>query len=136
MAACNKHLSAAYECLQKGQLAQSIDQYNLAFKHTYSQHLKSNIKCTIAVLQYHLTKENPDEMLQAAILAQTQDPSNLITLRAIVNCILIDILEGRCNRAGEYFDALLEILAQEPCVNQRKSLVEYISYLFFRVRNF
>jgi hypothetical protein len=52
-------------------------------------------------------------MLHSLIRSQNQDPTNLITIRAIVNCILIDILESRGQRASDYFDALLEILQQE-----------------------
>jgi hypothetical protein len=44
--------------MQKGLLKESIEQYQLACKNTYNQILKNNIKCTIAILQYHQTKEN------------------------------------------------------------------------------
>lgn len=60
MVLCNQNLHDAYQLLQKGHLRESIEQYQLACKNTYNQSLKNNIKCTIAILQYHQKKENTD----------------------------------------------------------------------------
>jgi hypothetical protein len=60
MVACNQHLFDAYRLLQKGYIRESIEEYQQAIKNTYNQILKNNIKCTIAILQYHLTKDNTD----------------------------------------------------------------------------
>lgn len=135
MLACNQSLHEAYQLMQKSMLQESIQQYQQAAKNTYNQSLKNNIKCTIALLQHHKTKEHVDEMLQSAIMSQNNEPTSLITIRTIVNCILIDILEGKGMRALEYFEALLAILQQENSLYQRKGLIEYISYLLFRTKN-
>lgn len=132
MLACNQSLHEGYQFMRRGMLQESIQQYQQAAKNTYNQSLKNNIKCTIALLQHHKTKENVEEMLQSTIMGQNNEPTCLVTIRAIVNCILIDILEGKGMRALEYFDALLTILQQENSLYQRKSLIEYISYLLFR----
>lgn len=60
MVACNQTLHEAYRLMQRGMLRESIQQYQLASKNTYNQTLKNNIKCTIALLHYHLTRENTD----------------------------------------------------------------------------
>lgn len=123
MLACNQSLHEGYQLMQRGMLKESIQQYQQAAKNTYNQSLKNNIKCTIALLQHHKTKENVEEMLQSAIMGQNSEPTSLITIRTIVNCILIDILEGKGMRALEYFDALLAILQQENSLYQRKGLI-------------
>jgi hypothetical protein len=123
MVACNQSLHEGYQFMQRGMLQESIQNYQFAAKNTINQTLKNNIKCTIALLQHHKAKENVEEMLQSAIMGQNNDPTSLITIRTIVNCILIDILEGKGMRALEYFDALLAILHQENSLYQRKSLI-------------
>lgn len=92
MVACNQSLHEGYQLMQRGMLQESIQQYQFAAKNTVNQSLKSNIKCTIALLQQHKSKENVEELLQSAIMGQQNDPTSLITIRTIVNCILIDML--------------------------------------------
>jgi hypothetical protein len=60
MVSCNQNLHEGYRLMQRGMLRESIEQYQMASKGTFNQSLKSNIKCTIAILQYHQTRENTD----------------------------------------------------------------------------
>ena len=50
----NLALTEAYHNFQDNQIEQALDNYKIALKNTFSEELKANIKCTMAVIEQSL----------------------------------------------------------------------------------
>lgn len=58
MITSNIALSNAYEHIQNGQVEMALQEYHRALKDTFSEDLKINIKCSIALLEHTLGHAN------------------------------------------------------------------------------
>jgi predicted negative regulator of RcsB-dependent stress response len=58
---CNQQLTNGYKHLTEGKLKEAVEEYQKALKVTYSDSLKVNIKCTIAVILH--SQGNYDQVI-------------------------------------------------------------------------
>jgi predicted negative regulator of RcsB-dependent stress response len=82
----NVALEEAYQHFRKGRSEQALEEFRKALKNTYTEDLKANIKCTMAVLEQSLGNyDQAKELLAGVVSSKNQSCNSITLLRIYVN---------------------------------------------------
>jgi predicted negative regulator of RcsB-dependent stress response len=89
----NVALSSAYEHIQNGKIELALHDYQKALRDTFSDDLKINIKCTMAILEQSLGHyDKTIEIMSSIITSSKQHTNSIVKLRLYTNLTLMHIL--------------------------------------------